>query len=272
MSNPTPEFISQFIKDQFPAHYLTTGPELVAFTLAYYEWLETQKGSTEAIRSLQKKRDIDTTLDDFILQFKKTFLSGTQLNTQVDDRFMLKHISDIYQSKGTTRSIELLLRLLYNQEVELFLPSERVTYASDSKWKVPTYLELSQSDRTKDFVGKNITGSKSGATGFVESVIHKLVNKKYITVAYMSSVVGDFQTGEHITENGDIYLSPVVVGSLSNITITNGGQNFTEGDTFDIISSVGRGGKAKILTTEDATGRVAFTLANGGYGYTTSNA
>ena len=64
-----------------------------------------------------------------------------------------------------------------------------------------------------------------------------------------------------------------MVGSLTSITIQNGGRNFNKGDIFEIESSAGKGGKgkAKITTTQDATGRVNFVLANGGYGYTVSN-
>tara|TARA_Y100001938_G_C8101244_1_gene441874 strand:+ start:2352 stop:5633 length:3282 start_codon:yes stop_codon:yes gene_type:complete len=272
MANPTPEYISQLIKDQFPEHYLSTGPELVAFALAYYEWLEETGQHTKVLRQLRSNRDIDNTVSDFIIHFKKTFLSGTQFNTVVDERFMLKHISDVYQSKGSVRSVELLLQMFYGQEVEVFLPSTRVTYPSDSEFKQPIYLELSGSDRTKDFVGKTVRGSKSDATAFVESVVTKLVNKKQITVAYMSSVIGNFVTDEYITDDGTLLNAPVIVGSLSGVTITNGGQNFAIGDQFDIISSVGKGGKAKITGTTDATGKVNFLLANGGYGYTTSNA
>jgi len=74
MANPTPEYISQLIKDQFPEHYLSTGPELVAFALAYYEWLEETGQHTKVLRQLRSNRDIDNTVSDFIIHFKKTFL------------------------------------------------------------------------------------------------------------------------------------------------------------------------------------------------------
>tara|TARA_R100000152_G_C6781613_1_gene216518 strand:- start:1763 stop:5059 length:3297 start_codon:yes stop_codon:yes gene_type:complete len=272
VAKPSPEYISQFIKEQFPQYYFAGGENLVAFILAYYEWLETTDQSTKVLRGLQKNRDIDTATSDFLLNFKKIFLSGVKYQTQIDDRFMVKHVSDIYQSKGSTRSIELLLKMLYNEEVEVFLPSTRVTYASDSKFKKPVYIELSPSDRTRGMVGNKITGSKSGATAFIESVITKLVNNKRITIAYLSGVIGTFQNKEFVTDDLVLKDAPQVVGSLSNITITNGGQNFEVGDTFDVISSVGKGARAKVLSTEDATGKVSFNLANGGYGYTTSNA
>ena len=73
MAKPSPEYISQFIKEQFPQYYFAGGENLVAFILAYYEWLETTDQSTKVLRGLQKNRDIDTATSDFLLNFKKIF-------------------------------------------------------------------------------------------------------------------------------------------------------------------------------------------------------
>ena len=273
MANPTPEFISQFIEDQFPEFFREQNKGIVQFVLAYFEYLEQNNKTTKVSRQLLNNRDIDDTIDSFIIHFKKTFLQGTQFQSSTDEKFLIKHISDLYQSKGSSRSIELLIKLLFGEEVEIFLPAERVLIPSHSKFFKPQYLELSPSDRTKNFIGKNVTGTTSGATGFVESVVTKTISQKRVTVAYLSNVNGNFKTGEYITNDGVILDAPKMIGSLSSITIQNGGRNFTVGDMFEIESSSGVGGlgKAKITNVQDATGRVNFLLANGGYGYTVSN-
>jgi len=273
MASQTPEFISQFIEDQFPEFFREQNKGLVEFVLAYFEYLEQENKTTKVSRQLLDNRNIDNTIDDFIIHFKKTFLQGGQFQNETDDKFLIKHISDLYQSKGSTRSIELLIRLLFGEEVEVFLPSERVLIPSQSKFFKPQYLELSPSDRTKNFIGKNVTGSSSGSTGFVESVVTKTIAQKRVTVAFLSNVIGNFKTGEFITDDGLILDAPKMVGSLSSITINNGGRNFAIGDLFQIESGAGIGGlgKAKITSVQDATGRVNFSLANGGYGYTVSN-
>ena len=266
-----PEFISNFIEDQFPEIFRESNSEIVQFILAYYEWLETTNQTNKVLRNLQKNRDIDDTISDFIIHFKKTFLQGTQLQSESDERFMIKHISDLYQSKGSIRSIELLIRMLFGQEIEVFLPSSRVLIPSQSSFSKPSYLELSPSERTKNFIGKEVIGSSSSATAFVESVITKVIAGKRVTLAFLSNKVGNFQTGEFISDDGLIEDAPKMIGSLSNITITNGGRLFTVGDTFDIISSTGKDGRARVTSVQDATGKVDYALANGGYGYTVSN-
>lgn len=271
MSNLTPEFVSQFVSDQFPEYYREDNGAIVEFVLAYYEWLEQTNQTTKLIRSLQKNRDIDDTIDAFVVHFKKMFFSDSKLESQADSRFILKHISDLYQAKGSIRSVELLIRMLYGEEVDIFLPSKRIVKASDAKWIRPTYIELTDSIRNPGLVGKFITGSTSGATAFVESVITKVVAQKRITIAYLSNVLGVFVTGEYVTNDGVVENAPKITGSLSSINITNGGRNFTVGDIFNVISTTGKNAKAKVTEVLDATGKVDFTLANGGYGYTISN-
>lgn len=267
----SPQYISQFVSDQFPDYFRDNQSGLVEFILAYYEWLEETGQTTQVARQLKDNRDIDLTVDGFIKHFNSTFFAGSALANASDSRFILKHISDLYQSKGSIRSIELLIRLMFGEEVEVFLPSERIFTSSDSKWVKPAYIEVDDSIRTRTFIGKSITGSNSGATGFVESVITKVVAKKRITIAYLSSVIGTFTRGEYVTNDGELENAPKIVGSLSDVTITNGGSGYSVGDIFDVVSSTGLGGVAKVSTIEDATGRVNFSIANGGYGYTVSN-
>ncbi len=267
----TPQYISQFIETQFPNVYRDEHSGLVEFIAAYYEWLEETNQTTKVLRQLKSNRDIDTTINDFIVHFKNTYFTESRLQNFSDTRFILKHISDLYQSKGSIRSVELLMKLMFGQEVEIFLPSHYILKPSASTWTKPIYLELSNSPRNKGLVGKEIQGSTSGAAGFIESIITKVVAQKRITIAYLSNVRGTFVTGEFVTDDGVILDAPKVIGSLSNISIVNGGRNFSIGDIFNVISSTGKSGKAKVTSVLDATGRVDFQLANGGYGYTISN-
>ena len=184
--NLTPDYISNVIEDQFPEFFREQNSDVVALVMAYFEYLEQENKTTKLTRSLVSRRDIDTTVQDFIIHFKNTFLQGTQEKSIADGRFLIKHISDLYQSKGTSRSYELLIKMLFGEEVEIFLPSTRILTPSQSTFFKPVYLELSPSERTKDYISKQVTGSSSEATGFVESVIVKTVNGKRITVAYLS--------------------------------------------------------------------------------------
>jgi hypothetical protein len=271
MLNPTPAYISNFIRDQFPEFYREINGPIVDFVLAYYEWLEQEGQNTKELRGLRHARDIDSNVDKFTENFKNMFMAGAPLDTRSDSRFILKHISDLYQSKGSSRSIELLIKLLYDEEVSVFLPSKNILIPSNTRWTKPEYIELSFSDKSKTFPGTVITGGSTGATGFCESVIEKTVQKRKITIAYISNVKGTFSTGEIITNDDILDGSPVMTGSLSNIDVINGGRDNSIGDIFDIVGVNGRGAQAKVTKVENLAGRVNFNLANGGYGYTVSN-
>jgi hypothetical protein len=65
--------ISNFIQSQFPAHYRDNGPVLVAFVTEYYKWLESQNQTLYHTRRILEYKDIDTTVDQFIIYFKTIF-------------------------------------------------------------------------------------------------------------------------------------------------------------------------------------------------------
>jgi len=265
--------ISSLVKTQFPEFYVTEGPRFVDFVQQYYVWMESQNQAINRSRSLFDYRDIDKTSSEFISHYKNKFLSGFPLTSEANTQFLIKHATDIYGTKGTSTGIELTMQALFNDTVRVQYPSDNLFKTSDGIWVVPVYLELSESSRTKNFIGKQIRGSASGATAFMEALVTKRVDGKRIQVAYLSTVVGDFQTSEQITSVDDTNLdeAPVVIGSMTTLTIQQGGANFAVGDIFDVVSQNGQQGKARITSINNQTGKVNFifidALHSGGWGY-----
>ena len=263
--------VSQLVENQFPSFYKEDGPGFVAFVKAYYEFLETtDKYTYKENRELFNSNDIDDTLNEFLVHFKEKYLADFPFITATDKRFMIKHITDYYQSKGSKQSLELLMRLLYNEEVDLYIPAEDILKPSDSEWYTPIYIEVGKSPRTRGFVNKQITGSSSGATAFVEGIVTKRVDGKLIDVVYLSSVRGNFRRNERVTDDGIIKDAPKIIGSLTSLTVELGGRNNVIGDIFDVVTTQGRQGKVRINGIENNTGKVDFQIVEGGYGYTNS--
>ena len=262
--------ISQLIESQFPAVYREDGETLVAFVQAYYEFLESSnKYSYNIGRQMFDIDDIDTTLDEFISHFKETYLADFPYALTTDKRFAIKNIGDFYKAKGSERSLQLLMKLVFNEQVTIYNPSYDVLRASDSQWVKPKYIEVTKTDRNKTFLNKQITGVQSGAKAFVESVVRKRVKGKVFDVLYLSSLQGDFETGENVTDDGVVEGSPKIVGSLSEITIDLGGRENAIGDVFAVHTTEGLQGRAKVSGIRAATGRVDFSIANSGWGFTT---
>lgn len=267
------KYISPFIAQQFPSFYRDEGQNFIAFVKAYYEWLEEQGNTINESRSMLKYLDIDTTNDLFLSYFKNTFINSLPNNVVSDKKFLMKHILDLYRSKGTKRSYELLFRLVYNQDIEVFVPNEFIFKPSDNTWKVPTYIEITDHPKLS-LLKDTIIRNSNGSTAIVESVEKRIIDCRQICILELSNVKGNFTrgdiiyqySGQSITINDNI----MITGSLNSVGIIEGGSNYNVGDILNILGS-GVEAKAKVTSViSDFSGSVNFLLLNGGSGYTTN--
>lgn len=268
--------ISSLVRSQFPAFYQEEGPQFIAFVQAYFEWLETQ-GPVYHARRLTEYKDIDTTLDQFILYFKEKYLKNIQFDVATNKKLLVKNSLDLHRSKGTERSIDLFFNLVYGTNSRVRYPKENIFRLSDGVWEKPIYLEITPSDRSVDLVGKKVVGTQSGASAFVERFIRRMTGAGYVNVLFLSNLIGDFSKGEILASEVDGVVtshpdSPRLIGSLRQITIQDGSRDFKVGDLVRIVSDhQGVGGLARVTATSDATGAVDFIFLDGGWGYTNSS-
>ena len=279
------KFLSPLIKQQFPEFYSEQGPLFILFAEEFFRWLESNDSQysnySDAVkdgnyiyhlRRLLEYRDIDTTIDEFHIHFREKFLLGIGSNAKVSQARLIKAAKDIFSSKGTDRSFDLLFKILFNTSVEIYVPGNDLLKPSSGKWVEPYYIELTKEQRTTNFVGKKITGLKSGAQAFVDYLITRNVNGKFIDIAYLTKINNkQFLSNEIIIDSGTVVGAPKVLGSLNSISVTISGELFTLGELVDVISSSGIEGKARVSKIEDVSGVVRFELIDGGYGYTTSS-
>lgn len=270
------QLISPLIQNQFPDFYREEGPRFIDFVKQYYVWMEQQNQAIGASRSLFSTRDIDKTADEFLIHFKQKYFPGVPFAGAGDTRMLTKHALDLYHVKGTQRGVEFIIQGLFNEEATVYYPGDDIFKTSHGTWVKPTYLELSVAERTKQFVGKEIIGNTSGAKAFLEGLVRRRIGSKFVEVAYLSNLRGDFVTGEYITESFNTVLegAPLVRGSMTTLTVTVGGADNQVGDIFDVVSSNGKQGKARVTSVSNETGKVNFLFANsfvdGGWGFTTN--
>ena len=260
--------ISVLVHNHFPDFYKEEGDTFVTFVKAYYEWAQQTNNHIFFTRNLLDYRDIDKTIDAFLVHFKEKYLIEAPVSISTT-RQNVKNSLDFYRTKGTERGTKLFFKEVFSSsDTEVYFPGKDILYASDGEWFVPVYLEVSISEKTKTFIGKQITGSFSGATAFVESVGRKSVGGKFFDVVFLSNVKGNFAYEEVVTSDGVLQGCPKIIGSLTNITIIDSGRNFSVGDVVSIVSSqTGKQGKARIDSIESSTGKVSFNLLDGGTGY-----
>jgi len=291
--------ISPLIAGQFPAFYRDQGPNFIAFVKAYYEWAEQSGNFIEQSRSLFDNLDIDRTSADFISHFKSQYISLLPDSVLGDKRLLMKHILDLYRSKGTPRAYSLLFRILFDEDIEFYIPNDYIFKASDNEWFVPKYIEVTGSPYLKNLIGKRISSVGKTNSAVVDNFATVVRNGKEINILFLIAINGDFNSGSriicddlYIGASGDFidnytYLQlsdadkagyslvytdtngPFITGSLSSVIIENGGTGFSVGDILSIQGGFGSEGKLKVLRIiNDTSGKVSFAIIDGGSGYT----
>lgn len=284
------KYISNFIKNQFPAFYETEGPNFILFMEAYYEWLEQDGQAIGEARRLFEYRDIDTTIsiknvEDFLSHFQQKYLYGIPYNIITNKRFLLKHVLDVYRSKGTIRGYKLLFKLIYDEDIEVYIPAYDILKASHGTWEEPKYIEVADGAVLKNIRGKQVIGSVSKTTAVIETSVQEPILDKVSSSLYISNIYppgANFAIGEKLLDYNSpasytAEEAPQVLGSFDSITITSGGDGFAPGDILSIVErdpvtgeivSNGTGGKLKITKTSRAQGSLQFVIDEVGTGYT----
>ena len=300
--------ISPLVENQFPSFYKEEGPQFIAFAKAYYEWLESNGSYTAAngtvvtpyidpnniisytpnstnravgpsiinsARKLPDYRDIDTTLDEFIVQFKEKYLKNIQFDTATNKQLLIKNSLNLYRSKGTERSIDLFFKLVYGTSADIKYPADNILRVSDGIWEKPEYLEVTHNRYNIEYVGKQIVGALSGAKAFVEKFIRRRTSAGYVDLLYISNLQGSFKNGELIglninnTPTFDRTKRAQLIGSIRRVILQDRSRDFNIGDLVTFEGSVnGEGGLARVESVSEATGIIDFIFIDGGYGYT----
>ena len=263
--------LSSLVSRQLPEFVREDYPTFVAFVEAYYEYLEDQGVD------LKNLRDIDSTLDDFISQFKKELAHNLPtINPINQERFILTKIQDQYLAKGSQASFELLFKLLFGKKVEVNYPGRQLLRASDGRWN----QDISVFARV-DF-------------GSPDDIVGKLVNIQTPTriisvlVDRTQTVVGEIDRIVPVDENiyeffldkkffgvvspGDIIqfrdsFQATILPTTTTAKITQPGRNFKAGQVFALSSGDGTPALLKVTETDTLGGIRYASLIKFGIGY-----
>jgi len=283
--------ISHLVKNQFPDFYKEEGEMFILFVKAYYEWLETNQfyvdrdgdGIKETLvqnpanilyesRRLADYRDIDNTIDDFIIDFKNKYLPNIQFNTATNKRLFIKNALEFYRAKGTERAVDLFFKLVYGIEADVYYPGDDLFKLSDNSYEARRYIEIVPNEKNVQFVGQNVFGKTSGATAFAEKLVRTRKGSLNIDILYLAGLDGSFQTGEQIEQkslDGASDLSNLIVGSLSRYEVLTSTKDFSIGELVKVTDGQGKNAKGVVLETRDAVGIVEFSFDGDkrGWGY-----
>jgi len=280
--------ISPLVNAQVPEFVRIDHPTFVAFLNAYYEWLETQGAYLRNSLDLAKVKDIDTTFDEYVENFKKQYLldfpENLAINKEtglpVEVKTLVKYIKQFYKAKGTEKTFEFLFRILYDTNVEFYYPKVDILKASDGKWIQRKTLRVAGTQGNKIFESagrriyqKNVSGTTVAAATVVEVSKFQLgafsvyeLNIGNVNGTFVSTRPLEIETA---TEN---IIEPKIYSVVATVTISSGGSGYRVGDRVvftNAAGDIGQGARAKVTQVNSSGKILKIEIEDFGINYNT---
>jgi len=109
-------------------------------------------GPSYIINAIEEAMNIDENTEDYLELMQKEIAQAIPRTLTVNKRNLYKNINDFYKLKGTSDSIEVFFRLLFNESVETEFPYDKTLIPSSGKWDVGLNRYLDH----KGFLSDNI--------------------------------------------------------------------------------------------------------------------
>ena len=226
----------------------------------------------ENIQQLLNYSDPDHTISDFLSQMKKEFLNTIPEDTDdaVSTRKLIKNIKSLYRAKGTAKAHKAFFRILFNENSEVYTPSDDMLRVSDGTWNVQSFIRCTQTtlQSAQDpifLTGQVITQANDPAdadvnlaTAIVENVIKFQEGATQIIeiIINTETTTGTFVNGAEVTGisnvDEDVTIGVTVSQGLATATITNDGGTLTVGDEAVITGGAGAGARVQVLDISGA--------------------
>lgn len=221
-------------------------------------------------------RDVTKSVDKFSDSLKDELYSGlsSELTNGVNTRLVGRKLRDFYEAKGQEDSYKFIMKLLYDQDIEISYPGDEILIVSDGKYVKDRVLRTisiaSDGDANIfDFLFKTVRGVDSNAIGKVVDIKKFYIQNIEVTEMRLSLVSGTFQGGEKIfdVDNplGALGLYTTTYGMVSGYNIVDGGSGYVAGEFLNIV---GDGISALIKVTETFTSGIdSIIVPSIGHGY-----
>lgn len=257
--------LSDVVASQLPGFIQSDYETFVSFLQAYYKYLDQQN----LTRNLEYLRDVDTTLDEFIGVLKNEIaLLAPQL---AHDRFFLRNSKAAYVSRGSEESYRCLFRFLYNKEIQLEYPGEKMFKVSAGEWQQDTSFFLKVSAGNCADLSNNyhyITGTVNGRPRLTRVYVKNVQKVETTNDVWEIFIAINFYGAINA---GDTFNSAGVVGtvqpSTTKIKILKPGSNFKVGQVFNLSTSLASGCLVKVTKVNETGGLQRLQIISFGVGY-----
>ena len=248
--------LSSKVEQQFPEFVREENPGAIAFLEAYYTWLENDFGSISPM-DLRSVYDLDQSMEEFVDHFRAQYLLNFPKSLAenadgqaVNEKNLIKNIKDFYLAKGSEISYKLLFRILYDVNVETYLPKTDILVASGGNFVQQTSIRVTNL-LGKDIykaIGQQVTQVNQNTQqvlGYArcERVVRFREGNYDIAELFLADIQGSFDNGFSIqfTKDDVIYKEEDTYSVVSGITIDSEGLGHIVGERVTISSPTGVG-------------------------------
>jgi hypothetical protein len=231
------------VNSQAPEFIRSDYAKFITFLQKYYTYLEQSGKALDLLRNLETYNDIDYQDNNEILSvFYSLFLPDFPQSIKVDKKFVLKHIAEFYNSKGSYDSIKSFFRMFYGEEVQIYLPKIDILKLDAGIWnkvfKIKIYnissgtienlvnseiYQLNTINNTKTVRARVIDFDPSDNTLFLTA------DTVVINFSSLSPVYATNSEGTDVTFN--------LLTQLGVVATTYSGVNYQTGDLAPLLDS-----------------------------------
>ena len=228
---------SSKIEALIPRQLVADAGGMIEFIKEYYRFMHEEQGPSYVINNILANKDVDTVVDAFISLVEKEIGAGFTTQLSANKSNLYKNIVQFYQAKGSVESFKLLFRLLYNTDIDVSFPKEKILVASDGRWiqQNSIFIEVTEGNPFDLFA--NIVDVVT--TDRVVKVEVERIRRVEETAFYEIFITKDNNTLRVVTGSTiDQYgVKATVVNSLNKYEIYHPGSGFNIAQFVDVTQS-----------------------------------
>lgn len=239
-------------KNRIPLFIQEDYPELVSFLAAYYDWMQQGLATDANFLSIS---DIDKTKEEFLTYFKDNHAKGLPNTIEADVRAVVKHIRELYKSKGTENAIKFLFKAVFNEEVDVFYPKTQILHSSDATWVRKRSILINPNGQDISFFSNAEAQIPFGRFFIVGAI--PVTNGNFLLD--ISDIKGNLNAVSEFTLKEETFS---ILPQVTKINVTTPGTGFVVGQYLNLDNGVVA--QIREVTRGPVTG---VTVVDGGTGY-----
>ena len=221
-----------------------------------------QGNPVQNIQQLLEYANIDTTLTDFLDQFRDTYLTAVPNTVApgVSKRNLVKSVRDLYRAKGTKEGHNAFFRMMFGETPEIFYPTDNLLKVSAGEWTSNTVIRIvASANNPSNLVGQVITQKvdetigAAAASATVEGTLQMQEGETtvYELILNLDSIDGSFVQGAEISgidnSDVDVAITGIVQAIISGSEVSTSGSFYTTGDAITVTSVEGKEASIEIV-------------------------